>query len=156
MQRMKAKPVKSKVTKPAANSGKTAGRKMPVGRPFKPGESGNPSGRPSCVVLSAAVRASLAELVPNDPDARTYAKKIVDKVRELAVDGNMGAIEFLADRSEGKARQFLQSDSTVTSVSAVTPYSGMTPEQLKARRLALIEQIDLNDDDLLLPKTVTQ
>ena len=66
-------------------------------KPFEKGVSGNPGGRPNWSIISKEIR-----LVLNDPDK---AMKLVEKVYDLALDGNMRAVEFLADRAEGKVTQ---------------------------------------------------
>jgi len=91
------------------NSGKTVKAKKP-GRvenlkPFLPGTSGNPAGRPKTAALSAACREKLGELVPGDPHGRTYAQCIADCLGELAIGGNISAAQELADRAERKPRR---------------------------------------------------
>ena len=71
---------------------------------FKPGQSGNPSGRPKNV-LSKALRKKLEELESDLPDARQKADVIVDKLYELAAAGNLEAIKIVLDRMEGRPRQ---------------------------------------------------
>jgi uncharacterized protein with von Willebrand factor type A (vWA) domain len=71
---------------------------------FKPGQSGNPSGRPKNV-LSKALRKKLDELESDAPDARSNADRIADKLVSLALDGNLEAIKVVLDRMEGRPRQ---------------------------------------------------
>ena len=68
---------------------------------FRPGQSGNPSGRPKNV-LSKAIRKKLEEV---NESGQTVEEEITDKLVELARAGNMDAIKLLGDRSEGKPRQ---------------------------------------------------
>ena len=82
---------------------KAAGRVENL-RPFKPGQSGNPSGRPKAV-LSRALRAEIDKLDGAAPDAPTKAERIAEKVVTLALDGNLEAIRLIYDRVEGKPRQ---------------------------------------------------
>ena len=81
---MARKPVKKRLRSSTGNSGKTVGPKK-RGRvenlkPFLPGTSGNPEGRPKTAALSAACRDKLAHLVPDDPHGRTYAQVIADRL----------------------------------------------------------------------------
>jgi len=69
---------------------------------FKPGESGNPGGRPKSAVLSAALRAKLKSDVVKKLTSRTFAEKLCDKLVEEGLDGNVNAIVAIGDRTEGK------------------------------------------------------
>lgn len=73
-----------------------------TGKGFKPGQSGNPSGRPKYKLLSEAYRAKLAEELP---DGRTIAEAIVDAMTKLAMKGKYMHASEIADRVEGKPRQ---------------------------------------------------
>ncbi len=78
--------------------------------PFKSGAewTGNAGGRPKKLPLTDASREKLASPYPGDPDGRTYAQVIVDKLCMMAVHGDIAAIKELADRSEGKAVQRIE------------------------------------------------
>lgn len=67
---------------------------------FKPGQSGNPSGRPKNV-LTKALRKKLEE-VNGD---KSNAELVADKLVALALDGNLEAIKIALDRMEGRPRQ---------------------------------------------------
>lgn len=76
---------------------------------FRPGESGNPTGRPQIKLLSKAYRRRLSEL---SPDGRTYAEVIAGNIIELAMGETRLTIQAaseLADRTEGKPRQTIES-----------------------------------------------
>jgi Family of unknown function (DUF5681) len=75
---------------------------------WKPGQSGNPGGRPKRTPLIDACREVLSQLVPGDAKGRTYAQAIAEKLAAKAVEGDIRAAQELADRAEGKARQTLQ------------------------------------------------
>lgn len=66
-------------------------------KPFNKGESGNPGGRPKWALVSKEIRNHL-----DDPEK---IKELVETVFDLALKGNMRAIEFIADRVEGKVAQ---------------------------------------------------
>ena len=76
---------------------------------FKKGQpSPNPGGRPKTRLLSESLRARLAELVPGDPDGRTFAQAVAENLIEIACSTGPGAVTAMgeiADRVEGKARQ---------------------------------------------------
>src|SRR5215470_3318038 len=72
---------------------------------FKPGQSGNPGGRPRTAKLSEASRVKLASVIPGDPEGRTYAEGIADKLARLAMKGDIRAAQELADRAEGRPSQ---------------------------------------------------
>lgn len=74
---------------------------------WKPGQSGNPSGRPKTALLSQACRELLVQPLPNDP-SRTYAQAIAQKLADRALKGDIRAAQEIADRAEGKARQSIQ------------------------------------------------
>ncbi|MBA3806388.1 MAG: hypothetical protein H0X14_11840 [Acidobacteria bacterium] len=73
-------------------------------KPFRPGQSGNPSGRPKNV-LSKALRKKLEEVESDAEGARSNADMIADKLVEVALGGNLEAIKIVLDRMEGRARQ---------------------------------------------------
>jgi hypothetical protein len=73
---------------------------------FKPGQSGNPSGRPKNV-LSKAIRKKLEEV---DDAGKSVAEQITDRLVDLALAGNIEAIKLLGDRSEGRPRQSISLD----------------------------------------------
>ena len=86
--------------------GKFAGGNT-LGRRFQPGQSGNPKGRPKSITLSEAYRRELARVDPNDPEGRTYAEILAERMRERASSGDVAALREMADRTEGKPRQTL-------------------------------------------------
>ena len=64
---------------------------------FKPGQSGNTKGRPPMgESMTDALRAAMT------PDHR---KKFAEKARQLAEQGDIRAMEFIADRIDGKPAQ---------------------------------------------------
>ena len=70
-----------------------AKKKGGVGRPFQPGQSGNPGGRAKGRLLSAVLRQKLTE---EDKDA--IAQVIIDGAKR----GELDKIRELFDRTEGK------------------------------------------------------
>jgi hypothetical protein len=74
---------------------------------FKPGKSGNPGGtRKGVHYISEALR----EILQDPEDVRKIAQRIIKD----AMAGNYNAINFLADRTEGKVPLGLTSDGEIT------------------------------------------
>ena len=96
-----------------ANRRKT-GEPVPGGEAtrFKPGQSGNPNGRPKLAPLSHACRELLAALIPDDPQGRTYAEAIAQTLATRALKGDIRAAQEMADRAEGKPRQSIEIQNT--------------------------------------------
>ena len=65
--------------------------------PWKPGESGNPNGRPLADETMTGVLKSLA-------DKEEIAKKLL----ELAQNGNVAALKYIYDRIDGMPRQSVE------------------------------------------------
>ena len=77
------------------------------GRPFEPGQSGNPGGRPKAL-------GELRDL------ARTHAAEAINELARLAVKARsesvrVAAIRELLDRGYGRATQFLAADTEAIS-----------------------------------------
>ena len=68
---------------------------------FKPGNNANPNGR----------RGALADIInevfeEEDVDGKTNKERMIRKVYRMAMNGSLGAVSYLSDRSEGKAKEF--------------------------------------------------
>ena len=77
-------------------------------KPFQPGQSGNPAGRPKSITLSETLRRELAKECPEEAD-QTYAERIAAVLCKSAAEGNVRAAQEIADRTEGKPRQSVSS-----------------------------------------------
>ena len=78
---------------------------------FKPGQSGNPGGRPK----SNLARLLAQYLDGTDKGERVKREqKLVEKLYKLAVSGDRGAIEYIFDRLEGKITQDLNVSGDIT------------------------------------------
>jgi hypothetical protein len=95
---------------------------------WKPGQSGNPGGRPKRTPLIDACRDVLGEPVPGDPTGRTFARAIAEKLAGMALAGDIRAASELADRAEGKARQTID----LGSAALRDAYERLTPEESQA------------------------
>jgi len=83
-------------------------------KPYKPGESGNPKGRPPDI-LTDAYKELLPEAVPGDAEGKNWAQQIALAQFRAAAAGSTQAAKEIADRTQGKAPQNLiihESDST--------------------------------------------
>ena len=62
---------------------------------FKKGDVPNPNGR----------RGALADIINKDVEGRTNKERMVRKVYKMAMNGSLGAVNYLSDRTEGKAKE---------------------------------------------------
>ncbi len=97
-------------------------------KPFQPGQSGNPGGRPKKTPLADAYRGLLGRVVPGDRNGRSYAEAIAGKVVAKALAGDIRAVQELADRVEGKPRRSVEIENTELREA----FDRMTREELKA------------------------
>jgi len=83
---------------------KTAKKQRVVGKPFKKGVSGNPKGRPKG---SSSIKDILRRIGDEVLEGSDMSKDeaIMRKVYKLAFDGQPWAVQFIADRKEGKPHQ---------------------------------------------------
>ena len=83
---------------------------IPNSKPFKKGQSGNPKGRPKKL---PELDKLLAEVLGEEnKDGITAADMLLRKLRAMAAQGNIRAIELLLDRAYGKAKQTVDMEVT--------------------------------------------
>ncbi len=70
---------------------------------FKPGQSGNPGGRPKTKLITQAYRELLEQLDPKE--RKTLAQRLARKAVQQALKGNLAALKEITDRTEGKSVQ---------------------------------------------------
>lgn len=80
----------------------TSSRKA-TGRPFKPGQSGNPGGRPKRGWSWGDLLQKALELEAKD--GRPQKEHVAEMMVEKALKGDARAFEVIADRMEGKPKQ---------------------------------------------------
>lgn len=76
-------------------------------RPWKPGQSGNPGGRPRRKPVTDRLRDILES---TDKNGKTVADRIVEAIRDAAIGGDVRFVELILDRIEGKVPNVLQVD----------------------------------------------
>lgn len=75
--------------------------------PFRPGQSGNPAGRPK-QVGTKLIREMAAELAEGSNETRL--RRIVDALLTKAEAGDLEAVKIVFDRLEGRPRQSVSLD----------------------------------------------
>jgi hypothetical protein len=104
------KAAKKGTDKQCRNSAKRArGRPFEKGHPhaWKPGESGNPAGRPKSMTFSEACRKLLAE-IEDEKEQKTVAEKLAEAAIGFAKLGSHQHLKEINDRVEGKAKQTVE------------------------------------------------
>ena len=76
-----------------------------TGKGFKPGVSGNPNGRPKGIQSIPDILRKIGE-EDGTVDGKSKLDVILYKVFQFAVEGSPWAVQFIADRTEGKAKEF--------------------------------------------------
>jgi len=93
---------------PKAEKQRNSNGKMPggiTGKGWKPGESGNPNGRPLKIKTIPDILHKIGE-EEGTVDGKTKLDVIMYKVFQFALEGKPWAVQFIADRTEGKAKEF--------------------------------------------------
>jgi hypothetical protein len=72
---------------------------------FKPGQSGNPGGRPKMKPITDAYRAILASENPEEFQPKTGAERIAFEVYQQAKTGRLRHAKEITDRVEGRVTQ---------------------------------------------------
>jgi len=130
-----------------------------IGHRFKPGESGNPEGKPpGAKRVSSVLREMIERLAPGQiADMRLVkefckGKKRVTNADALAarifyaamVDGESWACREIIDRLEGKPQQSIDIDLAVADWRTLAANAGLSEEDVFAEAKLLIEQSDTN------------
>ena len=92
---MTKKPVKQETNRQKRKAPKTA---------FKPGQSGNPKGRPK---KGLALTDILRDIGNTKQGNKTKKQMMLEKAYELALSGDLRAIQFIVERIDGKALERL-------------------------------------------------
>lgn len=113
--------------------------------PWKPGQSGDPKGRPKSITLSEAYRHKLEETFPGSD--HTWAQEIAERMAKLALR-RVAAASELADRTEGKAPQFMQLNNGAERIQPVSFEVVFTNDPELPKPAHQLEQLQLNDLDV--------
>ena len=102
---------------------------------FKPGECGNPNGRPKRTKLSDALIEKLAAMMPDAPE-ETIAEGVARVLIEKALSGDVQAIREIGDRTEGKPPRKIELDARLTDWRELARANGISEQQVldEARR----------------------
>jgi hypothetical protein len=73
-------------------------------RPWRPGQSGNPGGRPKTKLFKEALDAEIEKAGDDGPSLRKIARTLLN----MAAAGDIQAIREVADRFDGKPTQVLE------------------------------------------------
>ncbi len=76
-----------------------------TGKGFKPGQSGNPNGRPKGMRSIPDILKKIGD-EEGTLDGKSKLDVIMYKVFQFALEGKPWAVQFIADRTEGKAKEF--------------------------------------------------
>jgi hypothetical protein len=95
-------------------SGKERSRRNLEKGKRKPGQSGNPRGRPpNESSLTVLLRQELDNICAADQKGRTWKELIVEALMRLAIKGNSTAINTVFERIEGKVKDEVDHSGTV-------------------------------------------
>jgi hypothetical protein len=104
---------------------------------FKPGESGNPAGRPKHRTLSEAIRDKLKQETGLETDetwADLIAERLVRVAAGMSLENSTNAAKEIGDRTEGKARQPIDLDPTDDAKRLLANILGRDVSELPAPR----------------------
>jgi hypothetical protein len=125
-------------TEKQRESSEGADKRLSNLKPFKPGQSGNPAGRPKSITLSEAIRLQLAKKVSDGSDY-TYAEAIAQVLCVAAVKGNVNAAREIADRTEGKPKQSVDLDMRVNDWRELARANGVSEQDVISEARLLVE-----------------
>jgi hypothetical protein len=117
-------------------------KRKPGGRPWQPGESGNPAGRPpgGLSVQAALVRALSREWrVPDGEDkgqVRTKLDALCRSMVEQAIGGSVPAAEWVGNRLEGRVASKVEISGQTEKTVVVVPWRPATREAIERAQTA--------------------
>lgn len=106
------------------NTGNVGYGKPPKETQFKPGQTGNPNGRPRKL---PDLEDLLAEVLGEDEEGKVQAKAILTALYKKAVRGDVRAAKELLDRGYGQPKQTIQNSHTGSFNLIIMPQDGNDP-----------------------------
>ena len=79
-----------------------------TGKGWKPGVSGNPNGRPKGVQSIPDILRKIGDEEGTKSGDLTKLQYVMRKVFDFAVEGKPWAVQFIADRTEGRALERIE------------------------------------------------
>jgi hypothetical protein len=118
-----------------------------LGNRFKPGESGNPGGRPSSKKYSDALRKLLElktdEVIPTATNAELLASVVFREARK----GKLGAATEIGDRCEGRAAVSVSVDSSDDPLLAIIGFMAEESKRLGPPEGSVRRQIETTETE---------
>jgi Family of unknown function (DUF5681) len=102
---------------------------------FQPGKSGNPSGRPKVKPFTERLRQRAEQTAKGKKGKLTEFDVLVDVALDLAKKGDLEAIKFLVERTDGKVPQ-----PVVGRNNGAIEHTFTTPEENEARIAELLNE----------------
>jgi hypothetical protein len=133
-----------KVTDKQRGNSESEKRRLANLKPFRKGQSGNPAGRPKTITLSEALRLELAKANPEGENEETYAEAIASVLVKSAAGGNILAAKEIADRTEGKPKQAIAMDMSVTDWRELARQHGLSETDVISEAKRLITESGLD------------
>jgi hypothetical protein len=99
---------------------------------YKPGQSGNPGGRPKERPWKDAINRAIKRQAA---DGKPWLDKIADRLLQSAADGDLVAIKELGDRLDGKPSQIIEGGDDPIKFEDVT----VARQKLAEKLAALVE-----------------
>ncbi len=136
-----------KPDKQGTNKEKVGKGNPPKSTRWKPGQSGNPAGRPKSITLSEAMRLELAKMLPGDTQERTFAEVIAQQLVRAAATGSIFAAKEICDRTEGRPKQAIAMDMNVTDWRELARQNGLNEADVIGEAQRLIAESGLDSGD---------
>ena len=106
------------MAKTKANTADKQRKNSVIGKPWKPGQSGNPKGRPPNVRYIPDILRKIGEEEGTTDGTMTKLEVVLRQIYKQAMTGKIQYIEFIADRTEGKALQSISFNADVKLLSS--------------------------------------
>ena len=98
-------------------------------KPWKPGQSGNPGGRPKRDAITEALREQLES--QSEDATGSVADAIAAVLVKRALGGGVRAIREIADRTEGRPRQQIKVEAQLHDSEDRVDLSGVSDDELR-------------------------